>query len=48
MEPRDNKVVMWIKIPVKLSSSRIIRLEKVNKLSDITMLTLPDIKKYYY
>ena len=34
----------WIRIPVKLSASRIIRLQTVNKLSNITMLIFPDIK----
>lgn len=38
------EVSMWTGLPVKLPSSRIIKLKTVNKLPSIIMLIFPDIK----
>ena len=38
------EVSMWTGLPVKLPSSRIVKLKTVNKLPSIIMLIFPDIK----
>lgn len=38
------EVSMWTGLPVKLPSSRVIKLKTVNKLPSIIMLIFPDIK----
>lgn len=43
-EPTFMEVSMWTGLPVKLPSSRIIKLKTVNKLPSIIMLIFPDIK----
>ena len=37
------EVSMWTGLPVKLPSSRIVKLKTVNKLPSIIMLIFPDI-----
>ena len=42
------EVSMWTGLPVKLPSSRVIKLKTVNKLPSIIMLIFPDIKFLVY